>query len=147
MGGKPEFTQEIADIVCKRMSEGQSLREICRDDDMPAASTICGWASKYPEFREQYAHARELLYDYWAEETIEIADDSTNDWMKRRSTSEKGEGVEDDAVLRVDHVNRARLRIDARKWLISKLAAKKYGDKLQVGGDPDGSPIEIKWKS
>ena len=36
-----------------------------------------------------------------------------------------------------EHVQRARLRIDSRKWLMSKMAPKKYGDRIEVGGNSD----------
>jgi hypothetical protein len=83
-------------------------------------------------FREQYARARESQADYYAEEIIQISDDGTNDWMERRSEAEKGAGVDTGWVLNGEHVQRSRLRVDARKWYAGKLAPKKYGDKLRT---------------
>jgi hypothetical protein len=85
------------------------------------------WAREKPEFSQQYAKAREALLDHWAEEITEIADDGSNDWIKR-------EAEEGRVEIKVDaeHINRSRLRVDTRKWLLSKLAPKKYGDKTQV---------------
>lgn len=135
MGRPSEFTQETADAICEALIEGRSLRSICTDDGMPAASTVCRWLSANDEFRKQYAHAREAQADTLADETIDIADDGTNDWMERKNAEGAG-GVEYNG----DHVQRSRLRIDTRKWFASKLAPKKYGEKLGVEhSDPQGN--------
>jgi hypothetical protein len=85
----------------------------------------------YIEFRHQYARAREAQADFLAEEILQIADDGENDTY----ATENGPAVNHDVV------QRSRLRVDARKWLASKLAPKKYGDKLAVGGADDMPPI------
>jgi hypothetical protein len=86
-------------------------------------------------FSERYARARRDGYDVLAEEMLEIADDATNDFMTR--TSESGQNK----VLDAEHVNRSRLRIDARKWLLSKLRPDKYGDdqRIQLTGAGGGA--------
>jgi len=121
--GRPsDYTPELANQICDRLAAGQSLREICRDDDMPHESTVRKWAVEDREgFYTQYARAREAQTEYWADEIVAIADDSARDsW-----TDENG-------VERVDHdhISRSRLRVDTRKWLMSKLAPKKYGDRV-----------------
>jgi hypothetical protein len=91
------------------------------------------WLAQHAEFRDQYAGAREAQADYYAEEILEIADDGSNDWMERN-----GKVVEDHEAI-----NRSRLRVDTRKWLIARMAPKKYGDRVvaeHVG--KDGGPIE-----
>jgi hypothetical protein len=144
MTGRPSsFTQEIADIICTRLGDGESLRGICSGDDMPDKSTVMRWLADNLVFRDQYARAREVQADTMAEEILEISDDGTNDWMERRSEAEKGAGVETGWVLNGEHVQRSRLRVDARKWLASKMAPKKYGDKMQLGGDAD-NPVELR---
>jgi len=132
--GRPTiYTQELADEICRRLSDGQSLREICRDKDMPDESTVRAWAVFDRDgFYPQYAKAREAQLERWADEIVEIADNGSNDWMARQ-------GVQ---VANSDHINRSRLRIDTRKWLMSKLAPKKYGDKLAIGGD-GGEAIKV----
>jgi hypothetical protein len=120
--GRPSiYSPELADTICSRMSEGRSLRSVCRDEDMPGLTTVVRWFKEpdKEDFRAQYAIARESLADALAEETLEIADDSTGD------------------------VNRDRLRVDTRKWFASKVGAKKYGDKLALGGDPDAAPMKV----
>lgn len=133
MAGRPSsFTPEIAAEICARIAEGRSLRSICTDEDMPPARTVFDWLASRPEFSQQYARAREAQADALAEECLDIADDGTNDWMERQSESEKGAGVNNGWVLNGEHVQRSRLRIDARKWYASKLAPKKYGDKIEL---------------
>lgn len=64
--------------------------------------------------------------DLMAEEIIEIADDSSEDYIKLGDDGD-GPSIKFDS----EHVNRARLRVDTRKWIMARLSPKKYGDKLQ----------------
>lgn len=139
--GRPStFDPKTADIIAKRMADGESLRAICRDDGMPAESTVRGWHVNNTEgFGGLYERASAARVDFWAEELIEIADDGTNDWMTR-----KAKGGEDIEVVDAEHIQRSRLRVDTRKWLMSKMAPKKYGDKLAIGGDENAPPIQHK---
>lgn len=136
--GRPsEFSQERADTICLRLAEGESLRAICRDDDMPSQTTVFRWLAAKPTFCEQYTRARALQAERWSEEIIEISDDATRDTVQ----TEAGE--------RADHewISRSRLRVDTRKWLMSKLAPKKYGDKLLHAG-PDGTgPVTVSFQT
>lgn len=153
MAGRPtDYTAEIADAICMRLAAGESLRGICRDDGMPDASTVFRWlasqAEIYAPFREQYARAREVQADALVDEILEISDDGTNDWMERQSEAEKGAGVSNGWVLNGEHVQRSRLRVDSRKWFASKVAPKRYGDKIQnEHTGADGGPVEtvIRW--
>jgi hypothetical protein len=97
---------------------------------MPSTSTVLKWAREMPEFSQQYTQARKELLEHWAEEVLEISDDGSNDWITR----EKEEGRVE-TVVDSEHINRSRLRVDTRKWLLSKLDARKYGDKLELGGE------------
>lgn len=116
-GVRVEYNQRWADIICEMLINGESLRAICSADDMPAISTVMKWLHQNPDFAEQYARAREAQQDTYADEITFIAD------------------TEPDP-------QRARVRIDARKWHASKLSPKKYGDKVDLThGNPDGSPI------
>jgi hypothetical protein len=65
MSPRSTFSQEIADLICNRMANGESLRAICRDEGMPAASTVCLWAANDKTFAEQYARARDALGRWW----------------------------------------------------------------------------------
>lgn len=136
MGRPSTYGPEIADLICVRLAEGQTLREICRDEAMPGLSTVFRWLGDHEAFRDQYARAREAQADAWADEIIEIADDGTNDWVER-------DGRE---AVNGDHIQRSKLRVDARKWLMSKAAPKKYGDKVALehaGKDGAGLVVEI----
>lgn len=136
MARPSDYSTELTTAICVRLGLGESLREICRDDDMPDKSTVMRWLASHAEFRDQYAGAREAQADYYAEEILEIADDSSNDWMKRKQGDEEIE-VENKEVL-----NRSRLRVDTRKWLMARMAPKKYGDKIvQEHTGPNGDPI------
>lgn len=129
MTGRPSlYTPETAALICQRIADGQSLREICRADDMPDKATVFRWLGdeKRSDFRDQYARAREAQADHFAEEILEISDDGSNDWMLRQ------QGEDTVEVANHEHISRSKLRVDSRKWLMSKLAPKKYGDKLDL---------------
>ncbi len=119
---------------------------------MPNISTVFRWLGKdkaseeFATFRDNYAHAREAQADTLAEETLEISDDGRNDWMERQSESEKGAGINTGWVLNGEHVQRSRLRVDTRKWFASKVAPKKYGDKItqEHSGTVQITGIEVK---
>ena len=137
--GRPTgYTPELAEAICERLANGESLRAICRDDAMPAESTVRGWARDDREgFSTQYARARDIGLDAMADELLAIADDGSNDTYKT-----------DDGKVTVDHdhIQRSRLRVDTRKWLLSKMAPKRYGDRqhLEMTG-AEGGPIEVEW--
>lgn len=133
MGRPSSFNQETADAICLRLAEGNSLRTICQADDMPACSTVFKWLADRKDFAEQYARARETQADFLAEEILQIADDGSNDTYE----------TENGPVTNHDVIARSRLRVDARKWLASKMAPKKYGDKLAVGGADDLPPVKV----
>jgi hypothetical protein len=141
MSRPSEYSAERAAEICDLLAEGLSLRQIAARDGMPTKTTILRWLTHpdHADFRAQYARAREAQTEHFADEILEIADDGSNDWMERET--EKGDIQ---AVVDHEHINRSRLRIDARKWLMAKLAPKKYGDKLQteVSG-PEGAPVQV----
>lgn len=135
--GRPSiFTPDIAETICNRIAEGESLRSVCRDATMPSKSTVMKWLGENEEFSDQYARAREAQADHFADEIIEIADDATNDFMVR----ERQDGSTEE-VLNTEHVQRSRLRVDARKWLAARMAPKKYGDKITQEFTGTGTPL------
>ena len=124
------FTDELAADIGRRLSLGESARQICRDDSMPVMSTLMKWLTEPDKvaFSEQYARARDCQADYYADEIIDIAD-------------ELGEGVDSNAV------NIAKLRIDSRKWKVARMSPRKYGDKQQIdhtSSDDSFKPTVIK---
>ena len=92
---------------------------------MPDITTILDWISKHPEFSQQYARAREQQQEFYAEEILDIADNGQNDYMERLNKNGEVE-----MVVNYENIQRSRLRVDTRKWIMSKLAPKKYGDKV-----------------
>jgi len=134
--GRPSlYSKELADELCRRLEAGNTLRQVCKADDMPAESTVRAWAlDDYNGFSAQYMRAREIGYMAMADELLDIADDGTNDYMVDHEGKEQYNG---------DHLQRSRLRVDTRKWLLSKALPKVFGDKLAIGGDEGGSPIQV----
>jgi hypothetical protein len=130
------FSQEVFDSICTQIADGKSLRSICAQDGMPTTTSVMRWLKEDDggELREQYTRAREAQADTIFDEILEIADDGRNDWMEQRGESEG-------YTLNGEHVQRSRLRIDARKWMAGKLRPKVYGDKLALGGADDLPPI------
>lgn len=124
---------DIAEVICSNIAEGRSLRSICRDTkNFPSMSIIIKWLadadikgkdSKYYEFLRQYTHAREIQADTLVDEIIDIADDAANDYSKDNEGNE---------IVNNEHMQRSRLRIDARKWVAGKQRPKKYSDKTQM---------------
>jgi hypothetical protein len=125
MGRPTDFNQDIADRLCERLADGESLRSICDEDEMPNKATVFRWLAKFPDFSDQYARARETQADSLFDEILAIADDGRNDWMKRNGDDERW--TENGEALR-----RSQLRVDARKWMAGKLRPKKYGEKLDI---------------
>lgn len=143
-GGRPtDYTSELAFLICERIGNGESVRKVCTADDMPSPRSVYRWLAEHEEFRQQYEKSTQERAEHLAEEAIEIADDGRNDWMERKSEAEKGAGWAAGWVANGEHVQRSRLRVDTRKWFVSKLAPKKYGEKItQEQTGPDGGPIQ-----
>lgn len=134
--GAPSFawTDEIEDELFTRIGKGESVRSICDDDWLPSQATIYRRLAVDDEFRKRYTHAREVQADTFFDEILTIADDARNDWMEQNGEGSAGYS------LNGEHVQRSRLRIDARKWMAGKLRPKVYGDKLDVDhSSSDGS--------
>lgn len=124
--GRPtDYTRELADLICERMSRGPSLRSICRQDDIPIdESTVRHWAIQDIDgFAARYAKAREAQMDAWADEILEVSDDDGGDTIG----GEDGKTFPNSA-----NIQRSRLRVDTRKWLMSKIAPKRYAEKVQA---------------
>jgi hypothetical protein len=107
--------------MCERMIAGESLRSICESPGMPSRRVIFNWLDKNEEFRAKYELARQMQVEWWAHEIIEIADDSSGDFV----INERGERVVDN-----ENIQRSRLRVDSRKWVMAKLHPARYGDKI-----------------
>jgi len=129
----PKDKRELADEICKRIAEGESLRGICESEHMPHNSTVMGWVREFKDFAKQYARAREVQAQLFIDEIIEISDDSGFDY---KITDGK-------VVVDGDAIQRARLRTDSRKWMASKVLPKIYGDKLDLTVTTEAPPLTI----
>lgn len=138
MARPSDYTPEKGDDICARLSDGESLRSICKSSEMPDRATVFRWLRTHAIFRDQYARAKEESADAIVEEILDIADDGTNDWMEAINA----EGEITGWKLNGEHVQRSRVRIDARKWIAGKLKPKKYGEKMTLSGDP-AAPLVI----
>jgi hypothetical protein len=128
--GRPSaYNTEIAERILDGLSAGRTLLDICDDDGMPSSRTVHSWVSEdRGGFAARYHRNREIGCHTLADEILAIADDSRNDWVLRRT-----EAGHPDAPLEIvfdhEHVRRCRLRIDARRWLLSKILPRTYGDR------------------
>jgi transposase len=137
-GGRPsKFTQELGDAICDGIAtSSKSLSKICEKLNVNP-STVYRWLKEDEGFRDNYARAREDQADLLADEIIEIADDSSQDTI----VTAKGAEYEN-----TEWTSRSKLRVDARKWVASKLKPKKYGDKLDLTSNNEKlSPVIIDW--
>lgn len=136
MGRPTKYRESIARAICIRLMLGQSLNEVCRLERYPSKPTVFAWLSRHETFLNQYRHAREIQQESHLDEMMEIADDGSNDWMER--TDKNGDSI--GWHLNGEHVNRSKLRIDTRKWIMERMAPKLYGNKQQLEhSSPDGS--------
>ena len=129
--GRPTvYTTDLADEICRRLADGESLRAICRDAGMPPYSTVQGWAlDDFMGFGGQYTRARQIQAAALYDELLEITDAP----MKSKR----------DGQVNTADIQLRRLKVDTRKWALCKMLPKLYGDKLALGGDPDAPPITL----
>ena len=123
---KAEKQQKITKVL-SGMRNGLSLRQSSENANVKA-QTFLSWVDQDKDLSEQYARARSDMIDKIADDILKIADEEL---------IPTGEGKVDSAM-----VQKQRLRVDTRKWLLSKLAHKKYGDKLELSGD-EHAPVSI----
>jgi hypothetical protein len=118
------YTPELAKEICDRISKGETLSAICREERMPSPSGVVDWVNEDRNgFAAKYVYARARQLEVWADEVASLADDDSEDEKNHMA------------------VQRARLRVDARKWLLSKLLPHRYGDKVELTG-AGGGPIQ-----
>lgn len=120
--GRPStYREEIADEIVKRMIEGESLTDICKDERMPPRVTIYAWYDRHPEFYQRCARAREALADFLVDEIEELA----------KTTTEA-------------NVQSRKVQISTKQWRAMKLAPRFYGDRAQVEvTGANGGPMQV----
>lgn len=119
--GRPSnYTFELAQTICEKIADGDSLRSICNDENMPNRTTVLRWLEANPEFAAIHARAREAQADVMDDKIMSTADACTP-----------------------EDANAARVKIEAYKWRAARLAPKRYGDtsKLALTG-ADGGAIK-----
>ena len=147
--GRPTvFTPKVGETICARMCDGESLREICLDEKMPTRSSVHLWlvqakgedpAPGLKIFSDQYKEAVEVRAENMFDELEGIADDGQNDWMEKEAKD--GSSY---TVLDHEHVQRSRLRIDTRKWKLSKMLPKRFGERSTITTeDEEGNTVPI----
>lgn len=134
--GRPtDYTKALGLEICLRLAKGDTLIKICDDEDMPSTTTVYRWREEKNEkggFRDMYARARENQAWHLFEEMIKIADEAP-----RKANGAPGTG-EASAKVQAE-----KIRIDTRKFFISKVLPKIFGDKVtQEHTGPDGGPIK-----
>lgn len=137
------YNEDWATIILEALHDGMTMRECCRMQQktvphFPDPSTFYAWATYDVQgFATRYARARMAQAQHWAEDIIDISENGTNDWMQRR--------LADGTITHIvnhEHVSRSKLRVDTRKWLLSKLVP-AFADKVQhqtLGAD--GQPVD-----
>ena len=121
--GRPStYTKELGDVISTRIATGESLRAICKEDGMPHLSTVMLWVvdNNHKEFSEQYERACNARAEHLFEEVLEIADAS--DTVVKKGAEKKSSA----------YSSNQRLKVDTRKWYLSKVLPKKFGDKIDV---------------
>jgi hypothetical protein len=113
---------ELSAEICRRISLGEPLAQICRDAHMPERTVVYDWMKEDKDLAQRFARAREHGHDAIADECMQIADEATQDYK----SSEKGMAFD------AEHVQRSKLRIETRLKLLAKWDPKRYGEKQQV---------------
>lgn len=125
------YSEILADRICEHIANGISLKKICEEVGYPTAATVQAWVN-YPDeinrpgFQDRFLKARELGYHLMADEIIQISDDSAKDKVKRWV---RGKEIE---VVDLEHIQRDRLRIQTRQFILSKALPKIYGDNIKI---------------
>lgn len=136
MGRPTKYSQEVIEKLCYLIAtSSKGLRTICdENEDLPTFKTVFNWLNDIDkkDFLQSYARAKEQQADFISDEIVQIADSVMEN--TERTEFMGGDGSYTSATTK-DNVQRSRLMIDARKWQASKLAPKKYGDKIDVTTD------------
>lgn len=127
LGRPSSFTPELGRLICERLSKGEPLAVICRDDNMPAVRTVSDWKLVDANFSADFVRAREDGFDALAAECLEIADETSGDTIM----TEGGERANS------EWISRSKLRVETRIRLLAKWDPKRYGEKMTVAGDPE----------
>ena len=118
-----QYSEEVAQYILLKIAEGMSLRKACMEEGMPSVNSFLSWTRNNETLAAQYAHACILKAQVWADEIMDIADDSSNDYMEEEDKDGHLRTVFDG-----ENMKRTQLRVDTRKWYLSKIMPKQYGE-------------------
>lgn len=139
--GRPsKYTPELAKEICEKLSEGIPLREICREEHMPAWRTIYDWMGRSEDLSAAIARARDIGYDKMAEECLEIADTPVMGHKQVMSDKATYTTVE-------DMLGHRRLQIETRLKLLAKFHPTKYGEKANKVEEDDPAKTNAEAKA
>lgn len=128
--------EDTFNYVCQEIEKGRSLRSVLREDKMPSSSTFFNWFKDDEAKTKQYAYAVEQRAEMIFEDILSIADKSDEDII-----------IDENGIEQTNHdvINRSRIRIDARKWMLGKMNPRRYSDKLDLtsGGEKIQNPSII----
>jgi type III secretion system FlhB-like substrate exporter len=140
--GRPsKYTPELVAEICERISTGEPLRQICRDEHMPHWTQVYEWLSRDEGLSLRVTRAREAGYDALAEEALEIAD-TPRLGAKKVFSSGADEGEDSTTVTEEDMLGHRKLQIETRLKLLACWNPAKYGNKVALGGDPK-NPLKV----
>ena len=134
-GSGSKYTEELSEQICDLVSNGVNLRKVCRMDGMPAWRTVYNWVLERPDFASRLARAREMGFDSLAEEALEISNTPVMGQKQVMGDSKTFTTVE-------DMLGHRKLQIETRLKLLAVWDPKRYGNKLELAGDPN-NPIKI----
>ena len=146
MGRPTKYTPEIANQICYRLASGELLEDICAPDDMPDRVTVYGWTRTNKDFSNDYAQARVDQQHTFSDRIIKRSLDSSRDVIEDEVQGVDKAGNPIKTVKRSSDntaVQRDSLIFKTHAFLMGRLAAAHYGDKIQqeITGK-DGAPFQ-----
>ena len=130
--GRPTiYTESLAAKICQRIADGESIRAICNDPNIPSTTTVFRWiaSEKCKGFRELYEASMQIRLETLGDGLIDLADAP----IERNAA-----GAIDSAAVQI-----RRLQIETRRWILSKLLPRKYGDRMNLDHQGDGITLHV----
>ena len=151
-----KYDRQVASAqICEELKLGRSLDSSCKMDGMPSVGAFLEWVNKDDPagIAADYAHAREIGYALLADEIVQLSD-KTHEWVTVQKLDPNGDPMYDEKgepllkqmlmPLNSDVIAHKRVQIDTRKWMLSKMLPKVYGDKItQEHTGSNGGPIAL----
>ena len=120
MAGRPSvYRDELFQEITTRLSEGESLKQICKDAHMPSRASVMKWLAENTQLSDKYARARELCADRWFDELREYSEKAIEEPRKTQAY---------------------KLKIETDKWILARMSPKKYGDLGEIAERKQSRP-------